>query len=210
MNVTHSVKAFQDLTVYELYALLKLRSEVFVVEQNCVYLDLDDKDQVCYHVMLYRNDQLVACSRLVPPGLVYEEMAIGRVISAGAVRGLGMGRKVMGLSIQYCQELFGPGDIRIGAQTYALGFYSSLGFVPDGETYDEDGIEHIEMVKKISKKLSRSKMSILDLLHSLFFSDFPRPIVPVQLCLHWESSGLRSPSHFLDLHKSCWCLHRYA
>jgi ElaA protein len=148
MNLSHCVKAFQELTVDELYEVLKLRSEVFVVEQNCVFLDMDDKDQKCYHVMLYQEDQLVGYSRLVPAGLSYSEMAIGRVITAPSVRGKGLGREVMEISIEACQKLFGLGPIRLGAQTYALGFYASLGFVAEGETYDEDGIEHIEMVRK--------------------------------------------------------------
>jgi ElaA protein len=148
MNPTYIIKAFQELTVDELYALLKLRSEVFVVEQNCVFLDQDDKDQHCHHLLLYSQDRLVGYSRLVPAGLSYEEMAIGRVVTAPSVRGHGFGRTLMELSIQYCHEIFGPGTIRIGAQTYALGFYSSLGFVAEGDVYDEDGIEHIEMVRK--------------------------------------------------------------
>ncbi|REG94302.1 GNAT family N-acetyltransferase [Algoriphagus antarcticus] len=148
MNYTPTVKAFHELTVNELYDLLKLRSEVFVVEQNCVFLDQDDKDQQCHHLLLYSEDQLVGYSRLVPAGLSYQEMSIGRVVSSPSVRGKGLGRVVMELSIEYCQKLFGSGDIRIGAQTYALGFYDSLGFVSDGEVYDEDGIEHIEMVRK--------------------------------------------------------------
>jgi ElaA protein len=148
MNVTHKIKAFDQLTVYELYEVLKLRSEVFVVEQNCVFLDQDDKDQKCYHLMLYSDDQLVGYSRLVPAGLSYTEMAIGRVVTSPSARGKGMGRIVMELAIEYCHKLFGPGDIRLGAQTYALGFYASLGFVAEGDTYDEDGIEHIEMVRR--------------------------------------------------------------
>jgi ElaA protein len=148
MNLTHRVKAFQELTVDELYALLKLRSEVFVVEQNCVFLDQDDKDQKCHHLLLYSGDELVGYSRLVPAGLSYSEMAIGRVITSLSARGKGLGKVVMELSIDYCHKLFGVGDIRLGAQTYALGFYASLGFIADGEVYDEDGIEHIEMVRK--------------------------------------------------------------
>ncbi len=151
MNLTHTVKAFHELTVDELYEILKLRSEVFVVEQNCVFLDQDDKDQKCYHLMLYSDDQLVGYSRLVPAGLSYSEMAIGRVITSPSARRKGFGKILMELSIDYCRKLFGVGDIRIGAQTYALGFYASLGFVADGETYDEDGIEHIEMVRKSSE-----------------------------------------------------------
>jgi ElaA protein len=148
MNITHRVKAFQDLTVFELYELLKLRSEVFVVEQNCVFQDMDDKDQKCSHLMLFVDSQLVGCSRLVPAGVSYQEMSIGRVITAASVRGKGLGKVVMELSIEACRQLFGGGDIRIGAQTYALGFYAALGFVAAGDTYDEDGIEHIEMVRK--------------------------------------------------------------
>lgn len=147
MNISYRIKAFYELTVDELYELLKLRSAVFVVEQNCVFLDMDDKDKICHHVMVFLDDQLVGCSRLVPAGISYQEVAIGRVVSSPLMRGKGIGRKVMELSIESCYKLFGSGDIRLGAQTYAMGFYSSLGFVADGNTYDEDGIEHIEMVK---------------------------------------------------------------
>ncbi|RIW14664.1 GNAT family N-acetyltransferase [Algoriphagus lacus] len=148
MTISHLVKAFHELTVDELYEILKLRSEVFVVEQNCVFQDMDDKDQKCYHLMVFSENGLVAYSRLVPAGLSYEEVAIGRVITAPSVRGTGLGKVLMELSILYCHQLLGTGPIRIGAQTYALGFYESLGFVAEGETYDEDGIEHIEMVRK--------------------------------------------------------------
>lgn len=148
MNLTHLVKAFSELTVNELYELLKLRAEVFVVEQNCVFQDMDDKDQNCYHLMLYLDGQLVGYSRLVPAGISYKEMAIGRVITAASVRGKGLGKMLMELSIEYCRKLLSQGDIRIGAQTYALGFYASLGFVAEGETYDEDGIEHVEMMRR--------------------------------------------------------------
>lgn len=149
MNLTHSVKAFIELSVHELYDLLKLRSEVFVVEQNCVFLDQDDKDQKCFHLMLYLDGELVGYSRLVPSGVSYQEMSIGRVVTSPTYRGNGLGRILMELSIDYCYKLMGQGTIRIGAQTYALGFYSSLGFKPEGEPYDEDGIEHIEMVIKV-------------------------------------------------------------
>nr|WP_067058451.1 GNAT family N-acetyltransferase [Mucilaginibacter sp. L294] len=148
MNTTHLVKPFQQLNVNELYDLLRLRSEVFVLEQNCVFLDQDNKDQQCYHLLVFANGELAGYSRLVPAGLSYPEVSIGRVITAPAFRGKGFGRKVMELAIQNCRELFGPVDIRIGAQTYAQQFYASLGFVPEGDVYDEDGIDHIEMVRK--------------------------------------------------------------
>jgi ElaA protein len=148
VKLTHRIKAFHELSAVELYDLLRLRSEVFVVEQNCIFLDQDDKDQRCYHLLMYSDDQLVGYSRLVPAGISYQEMAIGRVVTAPAVRGMGLGRMLMELSIQYCRSLFGYDPIRIGAQTYALGFYTALGFEAEGDVYDEDGIEHIEMVRK--------------------------------------------------------------
>lgn len=147
MNPTKTVKAFQELSLNELYALLKLRAEVFAVEQNCVYQDLDGKDQASYHVMFYLNDELVAYSRLVPAGLSYSEVAIGRVITSSSVRGTGLGRKLMEYSIQNCHKLWGTGPIRLSAQVYAKDFYASLGFVAEGEEYLEDGIPHIEMVR---------------------------------------------------------------
>ena len=148
MNLTHTVKAFQELSLNELYALLKLRVEVFAVEQNCVYQDLDGKDQVCYHVMLHLDDELVGYSRLVPAGVSYAEVAIGRVITAASVRGKGFGRTLMEYSIQNCHKLWGEGPIRLSAQVYAKEFYDSLGFVAEGEEYLEDGIPHIEMLRE--------------------------------------------------------------
>jgi len=148
MNPTFSVKSFSELSNVELYELLRLRSEVFVVEQNCVFLDQDNKDLKCHHLMLWEGEEMVGYTRLVPAGLSYQEMAIGRVVTSPAARGKGYGRVLMEKSIEQCQAIFGAGPIRIGAQTYALGFYSSLGFVAEGDTYDEDGIEHIEMVWK--------------------------------------------------------------
>jgi ElaA protein len=148
MNLTHQIKSFQELDVNELYELLRLRSEVFVLEQNCVFLDQDNKDQQCSHVLVYADGKLAAYSRLVPAGLSYQEISIGRVVTSPDFRGKGLGMKVMEIAIKGCSALFGAEDIRIGAQTYALPFYEALGFVSDGEVYDEDGIEHIEMVRK--------------------------------------------------------------
>lgn len=148
MTLMHTIKSFQELNVDELYELLRLRTEVFVVEQNCAFLDQDNKDQLCHHVMLYADAELAAYCRLVPAGLSYQETSIGRVVTAPDFRGTGLGRKLMEIAIQACTEIFGASDIRIGAQTYALPFYEGLGFVADGELYDEDGIEHIEMIRK--------------------------------------------------------------
>lgn len=145
MNWT--LKKFEDLTVDELYALLRLRTEVFVVEQNCVFQDMDNKDQACYHLMGWKENELVAYTRLVPEGVSYAGYpSIGRVVTAPAARGGGIGRILMEKSIEETRRLFGNGPIKIGAQLYLLKFYSSLGFEKTSDIYMEDGIEHIEMI----------------------------------------------------------------
>src|SRR5687767_5693302 len=99
MATTHTVKSFNQLTPAELYAILRLRIEVFIVEQNCVFQDADNKDIYCHHLMLFENKQLVAYARLVPPGLSYNEMSIGRVVSSKNVRRTGAGSQLMELAI---------------------------------------------------------------------------------------------------------------
>ncbi|MEQ1676962.1 MAG: GNAT family N-acetyltransferase [Chitinophagaceae bacterium] len=146
MNITWEVKKFSTLTPEELYAILQLRNEVFVVEQHCAYQDLDDKDQTCYHVMGWQHSKLIATSRLVPPGEIYDIPSIGRVVTSPSVRGTGTGRMLMEKNIEETRRLFGDLPIKIGAQLYLLKFYSSLGFAPVSDTYLEDGIEHIKML----------------------------------------------------------------
>lgn len=147
MELNVITKAFNQLTPAELYEIMRLRNEVFVVEQNCVFQDADNKDQSCHHLVLYQDGALVAYARLVPPGLAFPEMSIGRIITSPAVRGTGMGKKLMQHAIDQTYALFGPGPIRIGAQLYAAAFYKLFNFVSAGPVYDEDGIDHIEMVK---------------------------------------------------------------
>ncbi|WP_162427236.1 GNAT family N-acetyltransferase [Pontibacter pudoricolor] len=146
MTLTKICKHFNELTNTELYDMLRLRSDVFVVEQNCVFLDLDDKDQQCYHVLFYDDKTIVACSRLVPPGVSYPEISIGRIVTSMAVRGTGVGKLLVDFSIEECRKLFGNGPIKIGAQLYAKKFYESFGFVQSSDVYDEDGIDHIKMI----------------------------------------------------------------
>lgn len=146
MAFTRTCKHFNDLTNTELYDLLRLRSEVFVVEQNCVFLDQDDKDQQCHHVLFYDAQTIVACARLVPPGLSYPEMSIGRIVTSMKVRGTGAGKELVAYSIAECRRLFGNGPIKIGAQLYAEKFYEQFGFVRCSDVYDEDGIDHIKML----------------------------------------------------------------
>jgi ElaA protein len=141
------LKKFEELTPLELYNILKLRSKVFVVEQNCVYLDMDDSDQHCYHLYSYNSlNDIVAYTRLVPPGLHYLQASIGRVLSCPTVRKTGIGKTLMTTSIKYCKELFPNTAIKIGAQFYLKAFYKSFGFVQVSDIYDEDGIEHIKML----------------------------------------------------------------
>jgi ElaA protein len=143
-------KHFSELTTEELYHLLRLRSEVFVVEQNCVFLDMDNKDFVCHHVMGWKEKQLLGYSRIVPPGISYAESSIGRIVSSPAARGSGIGRELLLQSIQALYGLHGKRDIRIGAQYYLKEFYESYGFVQTGEIYSEDGINHIEMLLTVT------------------------------------------------------------
>lgn len=144
--INWNCKKFENLTPHELYAILRLRSEVFVVEQNCVFLDADNVDFQSYHLMGWVDGILGAYTRLIPPGITYNEQSIGRVVTAMAVRKSGIGRQLMLQSILECRKLFGNHTIKIGAQLYLKQFYSSLGFIPIGGIYLEDGIEHIHML----------------------------------------------------------------
>jgi ElaA protein len=146
MNIQWRCQHFNDLSQHELYAMLQLRSEVFVVEQNCVFLDMDDKDQHCWHVCGWHDEKLVAYTRLVPPGIAYNLASIGRVVTSPSVRRTGIGRSLMKFSIEKTLSLFGKNNIKIGAQLYLKNFYETFGFRQSGDVYLEDGIEHIEMI----------------------------------------------------------------
>ena len=143
-------KRFEELTPYQLYDCLRLRSAVFVVEQACVYLDQDNHDQHCYHLMGYNDKELVACTRIVPPSVMYDQCSIGRVVTAASVRRSGVGKLLIERSINAAYELFGQQPIKIGAQLYLKRFYESFGFRQVSDIYMEDGIEHIYMLKGIS------------------------------------------------------------
>ena len=139
-------KKFAELSVDELYAALKVRSEVFVVEQNCVFLDTDNKDQYCHHMMGWDKNELAAYSRIVPAGISYEESSIGRIVTSRASRREGYGKSLLQHSIKMLYTLHGNRVIRIGAQLYLKKFYESFGFQQAGDIYLEDGIEHVEML----------------------------------------------------------------
>jgi len=147
MSLHWSLKKFDTLTPHELYAILQLRNAVFVVEQNCVYQDADNKDIQAYHLMGWQQDKIVAYTRLLPAGLAFAEPSIGRVLTATTVRKTGAGKQLMQQSIASIQQLFGAVPIRIGAQLYLKKFYEDFGFVQSSSLYLEDNIEHIEMVR---------------------------------------------------------------
>lgn len=141
------VKTFQELELLELYDILRLRSEVFVVEQDCVYQDIDAKDQKALHVIGYENDQIVAYTRIFPPGFYFEEAAIGRVVVKEESRKKKYGHQILDASVEAVEEKFGTSRIRLSAQTYLIDFYRGHGFETTGEGYLEDGIPHIAMIK---------------------------------------------------------------
>lgn len=142
MNLT--VKKFDELTIDELYEILKARAEVFVVEQNCIYQDLDDKDRHSYHVFLNDDTGVAAYLRVVEKGISYEEVSIGRVLTVK--RGCGLGERIMSEGIRVAKEKMNADKVKISAQTYAKGFYEKAGFRQASEEYLEDDIPHIKMV----------------------------------------------------------------
>jgi len=147
--INWKIKKFVELSNDELYQILWLRSKVFVVEQNCVYLDNDFKDQQSFHFCGWSSDNsLLAYLRILPPGLSYTEASIGRVLVNPDYRGKGYGLEMMRLAIIQTLESFGVDAIKIGAQCYLIKFYESLGFAICSDEFLEDGIPHIEMIYK--------------------------------------------------------------
>lgn len=146
--ITWQCKFFSELSNVEVYKILQLRNEVFIVEQNCVYKDCDDKDFKAWHLCGWDGPNLIAYTRLFDKGISYSDAAsIGRVITALSVRGKSIGKELMLCSIKKIEELFGETTIRISAQLYLKRFYESFSFVQKGDVYLEDGIEHISMLR---------------------------------------------------------------
>ena len=142
------IKPFNELSILELYNLLQLRSEVFVVEQDCVYQDIDGKDQNALHVIGYKNDRIVAYTRLFKPGDYFKASSIGRVVVAKNQRQFKYGYDIMEASIKAIKTHFNVTEIKIYAQCYLKNFYNNLEFFEIGEEYLEDGIPHIAMLYK--------------------------------------------------------------
>ena len=142
-----TIKKFEALTTNELYAILKLRSEVFVVEQDCVYQDLDDKDKKALHVIGWFDNTIVAYTRVFDINLYFDEASIGRVVVNQKYRSKGFGKDIMEASIIAIKSHYNQTKIKISAQTYLIKFYKELGFKERGKPYLEDGIPHTVMIK---------------------------------------------------------------
>jgi ElaA protein len=148
--ITWQWSSFADLTAAQLYAMLALRQQVFVLEQTCLYPDIDGLDPAAHHLLGWRDvdgtPALAAHLRCLAPGAKYTEMSIGRVVTSPAARGAGLGRELVAQGIALAQRLHPGHAIRIGAQAHLEAFYASFGFVTVSAPYDEDGIQHIDMV----------------------------------------------------------------
>lgn len=140
------VKRFDDLTTDKLYQLLKLRVDVFVVEQNCPYPEVDGIDQDCLHLFSEEEGVITSYCRLIPPGVMYHEPSIGRILVHPDYRKKALGRQLVSEAIRVIKDEFNRNDIKIHAQVYLYDFYSSFGFEPVSEEYLEDGILHVDMV----------------------------------------------------------------
>jgi ElaA protein len=139
---------FNELSTTQLYQLLKLRVDVFVVEQNCPYPELDDKDHHpdVLHLLAYQEEKLVACARLLAPGISYPQVSIGRIATAKSNRQGGLGKQLLNNALQQCERHWPQQDIQIGAQVYLIKFYQSMGFKRHSQDYLEDGIAHLDML----------------------------------------------------------------
>ncbi|MBB6681957.1 GNAT family N-acetyltransferase [Aequorivita sp. 609] len=141
------VKNFEELNTNELYSLLRLRSEVFVLEQDCVYQDIDGKDQRALHVIGREDGKIIAYARCFQEGDYFDESSIGRVVVRDNYRKLGYGHKITDAAIKAIEEYYKANKIKISAQTYLVTFYESHGFKTIGDRYSEDGIPHIAMIR---------------------------------------------------------------
>ncbi|MBN1467671.1 MAG: GNAT family N-acetyltransferase [Fusobacteriaceae bacterium] len=143
------IKKFEQLSLDELYDILKMRSEIFVVEQECVYLDVDGKDKDVFHLFLKENNKILAYCRILPRGIAYEEASIGRVIVNKNFRKEKLGETLMTKAISYLKDVLKEKEIKIQAQAYLRSFYKKFGFQEISDEYLEDGIPHIDMEMKL-------------------------------------------------------------
>lgn len=145
MSLDWTLAAWDDLSTRQLHDLLQLRSTVFVVEQNCVFQDIDGADPQALHLLGSHSGQLLAYARCFPPGVKFSEASIGRVVTSPAARGGGLGHALIDRAMAAVSATWGQQPIRIGAQAHLVGYYARHGFVDDGKPYVEDAIDHLEM-----------------------------------------------------------------
>lgn len=147
MILDWQIKHYRDLTLNEFHDIIALRLNAFVVEQNCPYLDLDGKDKKAYHVICRDGKgDIVATARILPPGIAYSNVAVGRVVTSEAIRGHGVGHDLMEKAMDFCLLEFGNEPIRISAQKHLENYYGKHKFLTTGKEYLEDGIPHVEML----------------------------------------------------------------
>ena len=147
MKLDFKWSRIEDLSTLELFAIIKARESVFIVEQQCPYQETDDMDLHCWHLEVSVDNQLAAYARVVDPGIKYEQPSIGRVMTISEFRKLKIGRSLMTEAIRFTEDKYPQTGIKIGAQVYLQKFYESFGFTAVTEPYDEDGIPHIDMIR---------------------------------------------------------------
>ncbi len=140
-------KKFSELSAIEIERILRLRNDVFIVEQQCIYMDIDGKDETSQHLFAKEGDEIVACLRIVPPGGKFSLFSIGRIVVARPFRGQGISRKLMQIAFDFCNNLLHCEQVMLYGQVYIVPFYQSLGFRIVSDEYLEDGIWHVDMIK---------------------------------------------------------------
>lgn len=150
MKFEHQVKSFQELSLEEFHDIIALRIQIFIIEQNCPYQEVDGKDKLAHH-LFFKNemDEIIAVTRILPQGISYEEVAIGRVVVHEDYRGTGLGNQLMADSMNFVRDKYGEVPVRLSAQKHLENYYGNHGFKSTGKEYLEDGIPHVEMLYNI-------------------------------------------------------------
>lgn len=150
MKFEHQVKSFQELSLEEFHDIVALRIQIFIIEQNCPYQEVDGKDKLAHH-LFFKNetDEIIAVTRILPQGISYEEVAIGRVVVHEDYRGTGLGSQLMSDSMNFVRDKYGEVPVRLSAQKHLENYYGNHGFKSTGKEYLEDGIPHVEMLYNI-------------------------------------------------------------
>ncbi|MBL6661129.1 MAG: GNAT family N-acetyltransferase [Crocinitomicaceae bacterium] len=150
MKFEHQVKSFLELSLEEFHDIIALRIQIFIIEQNCPYQEVDGKDKLAHH-LFFKNemDEIIAVTRILPQGISYEEVAIGRVVVHEEYRGTGLGNQLMADSMNFVRDKYGEVPVRLSAQKHLENYYGNHGFKSTGKEYLEDGIPHVEMLYNI-------------------------------------------------------------